>query len=225
MDYEKNIRYFTPVTYGGPTFLIIVGAVLILAAFGTQTIWFGLIGTLLIALGILWRISKKKKIVTDMDYDRSVFEGIGDLKARALSRLGVDEDEVSEIPPITLDSYSFDGANLGRIGVDGKWRTNQYKCIMLLFSANEVHCYTYQFSTTTNAKTEATDVYFYRDIVSASTASENITFLGRTINNESFKLTTAGGTSISVNLRNDETAQQSINAMRAVLKEKKQTMH
>lgn len=224
MDYEKNIRYFTPVTYGGPTFLIIVGAVLILAAFGSKTIWFGLIGTLLIALGILWRISKKKKIVTDMDYDQSVFEGIVNLKDLALSRLGIDEDEVKEIPPITLDSYCYDGANLGKIGVDGKWRTNQYKCIMLFFSANEVHCYTYQFSTTTNAKTEATDVYFYRDIVSASTASENINFLGRTINNESFKLTTTGGTSISVNLYNDENALQSINAMRALLREKKQIM-
>ena len=92
---------------------------------------------------------------------------------------------------------------------------------MLFFSQNEVHCYTYNFDTTQNKHTEATDVYFYRDIVSVSTASESTEVLKETVDYESFKLTTAGGTALQVSLRDVSNAQRSINAMRALLKAKK----
>ncbi|HBH96135.1 MAG TPA: hypothetical protein DDX91_10305 [Ruminococcaceae bacterium] len=227
MDYEKNLRYFTPTTYGGPTFFIIVGIVLILIAFGAKNIWCGLIGTGLFALAILWIISKKKKIVSDEEYDLSVAAELYDLKQKALSRLGIDEDEVKEIEPISFDSYSFEGAQCGKIGKDGCWRTSSYKCIMMFFSPSEVHCYTYQFDTLLNKKTESTDVYFYRDVVSVSTASDTVSAFGRNdIKREYFKLTTSGGTSISISLRDSdsEKIKNSINAMRALLREKKQIM-
>ncbi len=228
MDYEKNVRYFTPVTYGGPTFLIVVGVILILSSFlFKNTWWFALIGTGFIALGILWRIAKKKKIVSDEEYDSSVASELDNLKQRALNRLGIDEDEVKEIEPISFDSYSFENAQFGKIGRDGNWRTNKYKCIMMFFSANEVHCYTYQFDTLVDKKTEATDVYFYRDVVSVSTASDTVSAFGmNNIKREYFKLTTSGGTSVSISLRDSdsENIQRSINAMRALLREKKQIM-
>lgn len=224
MDYQKNYRYFYPPTHGGASFLIFVAVVLIIVTYFSKTYWLALIAAALIALGVLIIIHKKKLRVTDNEYDASVVGEIGDLKARALARLGIDEDEVKEIQPISFDSYSFEGATLGKVGLDGLWRTNQYKCIMLLFSANEVHCYTYQFDTVSDKKTEATDVYFYRDVVSVSTASENVNFMGRSVNREYFKLTTAGGTSISISLKDSGTAQTSINAMRALLREKKQIM-
>lgn len=224
MDYQKNYRYFYPPTHGGANFLIFVGVVLIIVTYFSKTYWLALIAALLIALGILIIIHKKKLRVSDAQYDQSVFGEIGDLQARALDRLGVDEDEVKEIPPISFDSYSFEGAANGKVGLDGLWRTNQYKCIMLFFSPNEVHCYTYQFDTLSDKKTEATDVYFYRDVVSFSTTSENVNFMGRSINREFFKLTTTGGTSISISLKDAGTAQTSINAMRALLREKKKIM-
>ncbi len=71
-------------------------------------------------------------------------------------------------------------------------------------------------------ETESTDVYFYKDIVSVSTASETVEVLGFKIDYEYFKLTTAGGTALSVSLRDVDNAQRSINAMRALLKTKKQ---
>jgi hypothetical protein len=93
---------------------------------------------------------------------------------------------------------------------------------MLFFSEHEVHCYTYNFDTTSQKQTEATDVYFYKDIVSVSTASDTVQVLGQNVDYEYFKLTTAGGTALSVSLRDVSNAQRSINAMRALLKTKKQ---
>lgn len=96
----------------------------------------------------------------------------------------------------------------------------------IFFSRSELHCYTIIFKTTENLILgEATDVYFYQDIVSASTASVNdkITIDGKEliINAEAFKLTTKGGTSLTVNIIDSRHAQESVNAMRALLREKK----
>jgi hypothetical protein len=112
-------------------------------------------------------------------------------------------------------------------GENGKWRSNTYKVVMLFFSRNELNCYTLTFKTTEDRiLNETTDVYFYQDIVSASTSSvnETVKVVGSeiTINSEAFKLTTKGGTSITVNLLNSRQGHESVNAMRALLREKKQ---
>ena len=97
---------------------------------------------------------------------------------------------------------------------------------MIFFSQNEMHCYTLRFKTTEQEQVEETDVFFYQDIVSASTTSNTETITvgkkQKTVNIEAFKLTTKGGNAIIVNLLNAADAQNSVNAMRALLREKKQ---
>ena len=66
--------------------------------------------------------------------------------------------------------------------------------------------------TTGNVLREGTDEYFYRDVVSASTKTRSTSFLfkGQTVQfNEAevFSLTTSGGTSIEVFLRDPKLAQ------------------
>ncbi|MDE7280720.1 MAG: hypothetical protein K2N36_03140, partial [Ruminiclostridium sp.] len=83
------------------------------------------------------------------------------------------------------------------------------------------------FDTIMDQKTESTDVYFYRDVISVSTASESVSAFGmNNIKREYLKIVTTGGTSVSFSLRDDdgEKVQRSINAMRALLREKKQVM-
>ena len=167
--------------------------------------------------------------MSDGEYDSAVAECSDSLiRSRAFSKLGVDESEVNEIAPIFLSGYDFDGTDKIKVkkGNDNLWRSNIYKTIALFFSRNELHCYTIKFLTTENyILSEETDVYFYQDIVSASTASVNnkITVKGQkiTINAEVFRLTTKGGTSITVNIVDSRRAQESVNAMRALLREKK----
>lgn len=221
MDYQKNQKYFQTVSYKGALILIAIGAIFFLVGMSGSA-GTAFVGLLLIAGGVGLIFMKKKAIVTDAEYDASVGSMLNNMQGRALNKLGVDEDEVKEIAPISFDGYVYKGASQAKKGEDGLWRTNKYESVILFFSEHEVHCYTYNFDTTSQKQTEATDVYFYKDIVSVSTASDTVTVLGQNVDYEYFKLTTAGGTALSVSLRDVNNAQRSINAMRALLKTKKQ---
>lgn len=220
MDYTKNIKYFRPINYKASIIMMVIGFIM-LCAIGNNAV-VGILGLLLLAGGVGIIVLKKKGLLTDEEYDSAVSSNLTDMKSRALNKLGLDEDEVKEIDPIFFGGYAYKGASASKKGKDDLWRTNKYEAVMLFFSQDEVHCYTYHFSTTENKHTEETDVYFYKDIVSVSTASEHATINGNNIDYESFKLTTAGGTSVSVSLRDVDNCQRSINAMRALLKTKKQ---
>ena len=221
MDYQKNQKYFQTINYKGSIILIVIGAIIFLVGISGSA-GAAIFGLLLLAGGIALIVMKKKGIITDAEYDASVASMLNNMQAKALNKLGVDEDEVKEIAPISFDGYVYKGASQAKKGEDGLWRTNKYESVMLFFSEHEVHCYTYNFDTTSQKQTEATDVYFYKDIVSVSTASDTVQVLGQNVDYEFFKLTTAGGTALSVSLRDVNNAQRSINAMRALLKSKKQ---
>ena len=233
--YEKNLLYFTGKTNG---VLMTFGWVMALAGIWCLVKAFGnldashselVTGVILLIVGG-FSINAGKTIewpVSDADYDREIENYIANLETLALDKLGLDESEVNEIAPIILGGYEFDGVEKVKKGNDGKWRSNIYKVAVLFFSLNELHSYSMRFNTLQEEKNESTDVYFYQDVVSVSTSS--LTFKVKideqenTINNEAFKLTTKGGTSFSVNiLKNQQYAQESVNAMRALLREKKQ---
>lgn len=222
MDYQKNLKYFATFSLKVPVILTVIGVIVFLVGIGGSAgaVIFGL---LLIAAGVGTIVSKVKGKISDEEYDSEIFSNLNNVNKKALDKLGVDEDEVNEIAPITFDGYVVKGFDYAKKGKDNKWRTNKYRSTTLLFSANEVHCYTYTFSTTEEKKSEETDVYFYKDIVSVSTASDTVKFEGEIKDTEFeyFKLTTAGGTALQVTLRDVDGAQRSINAMRQLLKQKK----
>lgn len=222
MDYQKNLKYFATFSLKVPVILTVIGVIVFLAGTGGSagSVFFGL---LLIAAGVGIIVMKVKGKISDEEYERGILSKLNDVNKKALNKLGVDEDEVKEIAPITFDGFVIKGFDHAKKGKDNKWRTNKYRSTTLLFSANEVHCYTYTFSTTEEKKSEETDVYFYKDIVSVSTASDTVRFEGETKDTEFeyFKLTTAGGTALQVTLRDVDGAQRSINAMRQLLKQKK----
>ncbi len=188
-----------------------------------------------ISLVLMWAAAKvMKKQPTDEEVDNAAMSQLASLKERALNKLGIDEEEVKEIPPMIFHGYEYSvlkpginlalGATLFKFGKDNRLRTNQYRVVMFFFSSNELYCYTYNFSLTEDSKKESTDTYFYKDIVSVSTETETATFLQiQKYDYENFKLTTTGGTSISCSIREDEVedAQRSIKGMRSLIKEKK----
>ena len=158
----------------------------------------------------------------DAEYDKLATGMIKFTKDDALAKLGLDESEVTEAAPVCISGYSFDGAEYVKMGKDGKWRSNRYETWYLFFSKNEVHCCKKTIKTTADWKTESTDVYFYKDIVSVSTTSESKTVLNKHIDYDCFVLTTAGGTAFKVSLKDVDDAQRSVNAMRSLLRAKKQ---
>lgn len=217
MDYKKNLKYFQPMNLKFAIIVCIIGVFLLAAS--------PVVGLLAIALGVVIIVLQVKGRPTDEEIDSAVTSQLKDMKARALRKLGVDEDEVNEIVPITFDGYVYNKA-LIKMGKDGKYRSNKYQAVMFFFSSNEVHCFTYDFSITESSQRESTDVYFYKDIVSVSTQTEGTEYsVGKgkssQFDYEYFKLTTTGGTSISCSVRNIDDAQRSINGMRSLIKSKK----
>ena len=230
MNYNKALNYFKQSESNGLRPFIYMGiGVFIIIKFSV------VLGLILFILGALMFYANSTSSVSDEEYDAMVLANVTDLKEKALNKLGVDETEVQEIEPIIISGYDYDDTGLlFRKGKDGKWRTNKYETVLMFFAKNEVHCYSNTFWTTKYNQKEATDVYFYGDIVSASTTTGQVQIKdnkGRLLVNkdgspvlytyESFKLQTSGGTSLHVTISDTELSRRSINAMRQLLREKK----
>ena len=229
MDFKENKRYFSStgclmlLLYS--IFWLIIIAPYCIHNFGNASVvWGTLVYIVLIVIFVnIVNIGK----MTDAQYDASMKEQQKALEQRALDKLGLDIDEVKEIDPIVIDGYNYNNFTLSKKGKDGLWRTNMYNVMYLFFSQNEVHVYTCEFCTTEEQKKDSTDVYFYQDIVSVSTESASATFKlylnlkDEKVQYESFKLTTSGGTSLLVAIRDSDNAQRSISGMRQLLRAKK----
>lgn len=212
MDFKKNKKYF-----GGATAFKVAGIYLI--AVGICMIPVLGIGFFIIPVGI--GLVCSGKIITDEEYDNEILKNIKSYKKDAMEKLGLDEDEVKEIEPIIMSDYKFLGASKVKKGKDLKWRSNLYEIVIMFFSRDEIHCYRRIINTIENQIFESTDVYFYRDIVSISTDASTEKIGNNVINYSSFKIMTTAGTSLSTARRDSKDVEESIHAMRALIREKK----
>jgi hypothetical protein len=110
------------------------------------------------------------------------YEGIGqqkaksmDFKQKALDKIGLDESQVNEIPPVHFEGYEFDEEKgYAKLGKDRIWRSSIYQISWLFFSNTQVYVYQYTFNLDEDGKKESTEEYFYKDITNFSTSSDTI---------------------------------------------------
>lgn len=123
--------------------------------------------------GIIGMFTNKK----DEEYDavlKALVDGFGSYK-RALNKIGIDEDELKEIPPVTLRGYEDENALLARVGSkDRVFRSNLYSITHLFFSSTQVYMYQVILDTISNTTKERTEEYFYKDITNFSTSSDSL---------------------------------------------------
>ena len=93
---------------------------------------------------------------------------------RAIAKIGLDEDELKEIPPVTLYGYEDSNDAMTRTTATGAFRSDRYAITHLFFSATQVYMYKLILSTTSSEKKERTEEYFYKDITNFSTADETV---------------------------------------------------
>lgn len=222
--------------------LIVIGVIALLASGGSGgAIFFGLLLSGLGAFGIYSYSANKP---TDAQMDQWLEEDLKMLTQKALSKTGTDEAElVSESVQITGPRlWDVAGAPvLFRKGKDNVLRYTPVEVSVIGFTQNQLLGYSCVLDRTTGkALNESTDEYFYRDVVSVATKTESktkdISGLGRVQMNaaESFTLTTSGGTSLSVLLRDPELikrmgggeipttrAEKAIQTVRKMLRDKK----
>jgi len=118
------------------------------------------------------------KLMTDSEYDKLVADYLtknGNFKQKAISKIGLDESEISLIQPVCIQGYYFDAKRAySRYGDDSKWRSSAYQVSWLFFSETQVYLYQYTFNFDENGKKETSEEYFYKDVVNFSTTEESI---------------------------------------------------
>jgi hypothetical protein len=241
LNYSANKKYFT----GGMLYAIIaivVGACCF--AGGSAGAPFALV---FIGIGVcifLWLQGASTPAQLDAALD---FE-IAKVKAKALAKLNLDDDQVKRIEPVVTGGYDFTfrpGMRYKK-GADGYWRSNRGEAVAVFFSDELLHSYKWGFSLVEpNKDDERTDEYFYRDVVSIATVSKSVSLerivvvkgvqQRRSIGDAPvnlFELTTSGATSITCSMSNGEItssadkdlAERRVKGARDLIKEKKAAM-
>lgn len=176
--------------------------------------------------------------MSDQEYDSLVLQKVNSMnfKQRALNKIGLDESEVSEIPPVHFEGYHFDERKAyAKQGQDRRWRSSAYQVSWLFFSDTQVYLYQYTLNMDEDSKKEITEEYFYKDVTSIATASDTIekadvlekvncngdaTYSRRTIDTDLFKLATSGG-SFYCAMNSGSVSEDVIQGMKSKLREKK----
>lgn len=95
-------------------------------------------------------------------------------KQMALKKLGIDEDEVREIEPVSFEGYCFTDKsdNLVARASANTWVSSDYQITWLFFGEKELFVYQHSFSMINDSKRENTLQYFYQDVTNFAAASD-----------------------------------------------------
>ena len=161
------------------------------------------------------------------------------LRERALEKIGLDESEVQEIPPIVLSGYAFDDVTpTNDVWVkieDDVAVASRFAASWIFFSATQIYTYTYKFDTTSDDTWETTQDFFYQDITSFMTRERVVEKIdthlvgclkkGVQAEKNNYVVNTlrivVPNDSFSFSMRNNETLEQSLQAAKAMLRERK----
>lgn len=160
----------------------------------------------------------------DQEFDDIVKSYIsGEHRARALNRIGVDEDEVKETAPICFHDYNFEKA-YARKGADGLWRSSSYQISWLFFSADQLYFYQETINFDCDEKRTSTEELYYKDVTSFSvvTETEEIEYENGKVNVDSHKFKiVVPGDKFFASLQLTPENERAIQSMKNKLREKK----
>jgi hypothetical protein len=160
--------------------------------------------------------------VKDEEYERILAEALKglNLREKALGKIGLDEDQLKEIPPVHFYGFHFkDGAHY-RIGKDGRLRSSKYSTTWLFFSSTQVYMYQYILDMASTGIKENTEEYFYKDITNFSTTTETVSVRGKDMEDTEFTITVPNDKFFCA-IGGVPDADKSISAMKQKLREKK----
>jgi hypothetical protein len=95
-----------------------------------------------------------------------------DLRTKAINKIGLDEDELSEMPPVCFEGFTFKDA-WAKKNKSGQYVSSCYQVSWLFFSSEQIYLYQYVIYLDENKKKESTEEYFYSDVTSFATRTES----------------------------------------------------
>ncbi len=171
------------------------------------------------------------------EYQKKVGERCNslNLKSKALAKIGLDESQISEISPICLSSFVFDDD--AWVKVEGNVAVSSKYCVTwIFFSATQLYAYSFIFDMTGDNTWEITKDYFYQDITCFETESKLVERIltetgkgcfgkGESTYKQNYIVDTlritVSGSSFSISIRDAGNQAQSIQAAKAMLRERK----
>jgi len=166
-------------------------------------------------------VGSKRRLKQLRALDAVLAEEASSTLALALDRFGLDEGVNFSIDPLVAYGFSLEGIQLNQIKRDkkmGTWRTSRGEVVVMLFSDDLLHAFKRTFSfVDPKYKSEITDEFFYKDVVSISTISK----VDEKFEHELFILTTTGGTSVTCVLKRTDDVERSLQAAKKTIREKK----
>lgn len=93
------------------------------------------------------------------------------LKDKALSKIGLDESQVGEVPPASFEGF-IHGGEWSKQQANGDWVSSAYQVSWIFCSNDQIYLYQHTFNLDENKTRERTDEFFYKDVTSFSTSSE-----------------------------------------------------
>jgi hypothetical protein len=199
-----------------------------------------MLGLLVIAAGVAVIFLFRRP--TDAEIDEAVIEATQELKAMALKKLGLDEDEIALASPMMTFGYEFQD-DRGRMcisdasidaatfvqGKDYKWRSPVVGMHFFGFAENEIHYYYRHISLVSDTVKEGTNVINYKDVVSVRSDSETRPRIdlktGLEDKKEKVKFdffqVNVPGDSIFCHVKDSATADEAVGALRSLIKQKK----
>jgi len=181
------------------------------------------------------------KGLTDDEYQSMVMEKAKsiDFKKKALDKIGLDESQVNEVPPVHFEAfYNADDKDktktYAKRGKDNIWRSSAYQVTWIFFSSTQVYVYQYTFNMDEDGKKEETQEYFYKDITNFSTTSDTVektvpgktsctgktSFIRTSVETVKFQLSASGDKFLCAVEQNDY-VEKAVQGMKAKLREKK----
>ena len=253
MDEKRSqiIKWFDVPKPSFPVFPALIGVLFALCGGGALANDSGAAGAVplligLAAIGGAWAVYSSRSSAynarpSDQEMDAWIEEDLKAMDRQALNKTGLDE-VVGDAVVITGPRFwDVSAAIKYRKGGDGVLRFSPMNVTVLNFTKDQVVAYSCALDLTTGKPlNEGTDEYFYKDVVSVSTKTKSVTYNTSTMGTlqltsaETFELTTSGGTSISVVLRDpslvqrmgggeipNTRAEKAIATVRKMLREKK----
>lgn len=163
-----------------------------------------------------------------------------DFKKMALEKIGIDEDELTEIDPVCLNGYVYDSDSYTKpkikMNEEGTKTeildrySSKYQISWLFFSTSQMFVYQYTFNTDKDDTTEHTAEFFYKDITNFSTTDEIIdakrlingttTLETEKINIRRFVITVPGD-KFYCSMENSDNIEHALHGMKSLLRDMK----
>jgi hypothetical protein len=161
-------------------------------------------------------------LVSDSEFNNLVdnFLSRNSSMQEALDRVGIDESQVQEVKPINFWGFTFD-ANYRKWDNSWNFKSSSVQTSWLFFSKDQVYLFQKTIKLDESSTKFRTEEYFYKDIVNFSTRTEERELIGRKYIDNTFSVIVPGDKFDCTLPQNMDSAERSIQGMKAKLREKK----